>query len=102
MTLPYSNKDKLQALLADDTPGFTNINNMPIPGTSVEFSLLGIAGFKSFQVFGVANLPLPYRNKVMFKITDVKHNISSEGWTTNITSMILPVADLQKVLGMNK
>lgn len=92
-------KSKVQQLLNDDTKEFTEVNTPPIPGVRVEFSLMGIAGFRTFQVIGVKNLPKPYEEgKVVFQIVDVKHSVNSEGWITRVSSVIRPVKSLDASL----
>lgn len=91
-----SGKAKVQQLLNDNTEAFSEINTPPIPGVRVEFSLMGIAGFRTFQVIGVKNLPKPYEEgKVVFQIVDVKHSVNTEGWTTRVSAVIRPVKSLE-------
>lgn len=90
-----SGKSRVKQLLNDESIQFSQINTPPIPGVRVEFTVLGIAGFKTFQVIGVENLPEPYqRGKVVFQIVDVKHSINTEGWRTNVSAIIRPVKSL--------
>lgn len=98
LRLPDNQRSKLISMLDDDTNVFTNISSMPMPGVKVELSILGIAGFRTFQVFGVKNLPVPYDNGVLFQVTEIKHSINSEGWTTRVTAAVRPVKSLQTVL----
>ena len=98
LTLPKDQSSKLMLLLDDSTSSFTNISSMPIPGVKVEFTVLGISGFRMFQVFAVNNLPKPYDTGVLFQITEIKHSINSEGWNTRITACIRPVKSLQTLL----
>jgi len=99
LRLPNNQLAKLTQMLNDDNPLFTNINSMPIPGVNVEFSILGIAGFRTFQVFGINGLPIPYSTGVLFQITSLKHSIGSEGWVTHITAAVRPVKSLISLLG---
>lgn len=98
LTLPKDQSSKLILLLEDSTAVFTNISSMPIPGVKVEFTVLGISGFRMFQVFAVNNLPKPYDTGVLFQITEIKHSINLEGWNTRITACIRPVKSLQTLL----
>lgn len=98
LTLPKDQSSKLMLLLEDSTPAFTNISSIPIPGVKVEFTVLGISGFRMFQVFAVNNLPKPYDTGVLFQITEIKHSINLEGWNTRITACIRPVKSLQTLL----
>ena len=84
-----SGKAKLMQLLDDKSLDFTNISTMPIPGVKVEFSMLGISGFRMFQIFGVNNLPKPYDN-VLFQVTELKHSVTDAGWITRVTAAVRP------------
>lgn len=94
-----SGKSKVQQLLNDDSAKFTETNTPPIPGVRVEFSLMGISGFRTFQVIGVKNLPKPYEEgKVVFQIVDVKHSVNTEGWVTRVSAVIRPLKSLDASL----
>ena len=84
-----SGKAKLMQLMDDNSAEFSNISTMPIPGVKVEFSILGISGFKMFQIFGVNNLPKPY-NDCFFQITELKHSVTDAGWITRVTAAVRP------------
>ena len=84
-----SGKAKLKQLLDDNSVEFSSISTMPIPGVKVEFSILGISGFRMFQIFGVNNLPKPYDN-VFFQITELKHSVTDAGWITRVTAAVRP------------
>jgi hypothetical protein len=94
-----SGKAKVFQLINDDSEMFSQYNTPPIPGVKIEFSLLGIAGFRTFQVIGVKNLPKPYdKGKVVFQIMEVKHSVNSDGWRTNVTALIRPLKSLETTL----
>jgi hypothetical protein len=96
-----SGKAKVSQLLNDESEQFSMYNTPPIPGVKIEFSMLGIAGFRTFQVIGVKNLPVPYDNgKVVFQITDVKHSVNAEGWKTAVTAVIRPLKSLNATLSL--
>lgn len=84
-----SGKAKLKQLLNDGSVEFSNISTMPIPGVKVEFSILGISGFRMFQIFGVNNLPKPY-DDCLFQITELKHSVTETGWITKVTAAVRP------------
>jgi len=94
-----SGKAKVFQLLNDESEQFSSYNTPPIPGVKIEFSLLGIAGFRTFQVIGIKNLPHPYDNgKVVFQITEIKHSVNSGGWKTSVTAVIRPLKSLNATL----
>lgn len=98
-----SGKAKVQQLLNDDSEKFTESNTPPIPGVRVEFSLMGIGGFRTFQVIGVKNLPKPYEEgKVVFQIVDVKHSVKTDGWITRVSAVIRPLKSLDASLDIPK
>lgn len=87
-----------QRLTFDSNEKFTNGTNIPIPGAEVQFTVEGLGGFKTFQVFGIKDLPEPYKDKVIFKIKEVKHTVSNDGWNTTIIAAIIPVKDMSKIV----
>ena len=87
-----------QRLTFDSSEKFTNGTNIPIPGAEVQFTVEGLGGFKTFQVFGIKDLPEPYKDKVIFKIKEVKHTVSIDGWNTTIIAAIIPVKDMSKIV----
>jgi len=91
-------KEKLQEMLNDPTPAFTNFNSMPIPGVTAEFTLNGIGGLKTFQVFGVKALPRPYKDNIVFKIKEINHTVSENVWNTSIISNVIPSRSLQAII----
>ena len=99
LTLPNTSESLLVQLISDDDPLFTNISTMAMPGVTVEFSLLGISGFRSFQIFTAKNLPQPYDKGVIFQVKEVKHSINKEGWITSITSTVRPSSAIDGLLG---
>ena len=87
-----------QRLTFGSNEKFTNGTNIPIPGAEVQFTVEGLGGFKTFQVFGIKDLPEPYKDKVIFKIKEVKHTVSNDGWNTTIIAAIIPVKDMSKIV----
>lgn len=93
--LVLTQKDLLNLLVNDQDPYNMSVNGMPQPDFKVEISLLGIAGLKTFQIFGIDNLPEPYDKDILFQVNDVKHSLQSNGmWTTTITASLRPVKAL--------
>ena len=101
LTLPNQYKEKSLAILenpidtnktSDTTPyGGSSINNSPMPDTSIEFTVLGIGGFKMFQIFAVDNLPEPYKDKVVFQVKELKHSIVDNEWNTTVVCSVRPI-----------
>ena len=76
---------------------------MPIPQAEVSFTIEGIGGIKTFQIFGIKNLPSYYKNSVIFKIKEINHTISqSDGWNTKIIASIIPVGQNKYAELVNK
>jgi hypothetical protein len=99
LNLPPDQKSKLLHMLEDEEqPLFTNLNSMPIPGVKVEFTLLGVAGFRTFQVFKVSNLPKPYDKGALFQITEIKHSITTDGWNTRIVANVRPIKSIETLI----
>lgn len=93
--LALTQKDLLTLLLNDRDALNTSINSFPQPGIKAELTLLGLAGFRTFQIFGIDNLPAPYDKDILFQVEDVKHSLQASGmWTTTITADIRPIRGL--------
>lgn len=99
LMIPNDQTHKLLQLLNDPTgKTYTNISNMPIPGVTVEFEVLGISGFKLHQIFRVNDLPKPYKDRVLFRVIETKEIISNGEWTTSVKSSIIPVDKIETFL----
>ena len=56
---------------------------------TVEMTLQGISGLRTFQIFSLKNLPSPYSEReIMCQITDITHNLEGGNWTTVIKAGI--------------
>ena len=74
-----------------------SINTAVMPGVTVEFTLLGLGGFKVFQTLAVKNLPEPYKNRVVFQIIEIRHQIQDNDWSTTIVCCVRPIQDIDFV-----
>ena len=93
--LVLTEKDLFTLLVNDKDPANGSINSFPQPGIKAEITVTGIGGLKTFQIFGIDNLPEPYDKDILFQIEDVKHSLQSNGqWTTTITAGIRPTKGL--------
>lgn len=93
--LVLTEKDLFTLLVNDKDPANGSINSFPQPGIKAEITVTGIGGMKTFQIFGIDNLPEPYDKDILFQIEDVKHSLQSNGqWTTTITAGIRPTKGL--------
>ena len=54
--------------------------------TPIEISLTidGFSGFNNGQYFRCSGVPEIYNQIGVFQITNIKHNVANEGWTTTI------------------
>jgi len=67
----------------------TNIYGGQQPGFTVEMTLQGISGLRTFQLFSLKNLPSPYSEReILCQIIDVSHKLESGNWTTTIKAGI--------------
>jgi hypothetical protein len=84
---------ELLRLLLDDRDFANNPRYCAIqPGITLEMTLQGIGGLRTFQYFLIKNLPAPYSDKdVIFRITNVNHSLERGNWETVITAGILPL-----------
>lgn len=95
LCLPSSVGKQVFRLLIDDKDEENNPRYCAVqPGITLELTIQGCGGLRTFQYFLVKNLPEPYSHRnIIFRIQDVKHVISQEGngWDTVITAGILPL-----------
>jgi hypothetical protein len=67
----------------------TNIYGGQQPGFTVEMTLQGISGLRTFQLFSLKNLPSPYSDReIICQIVDISHKVDSANWTTTIKAGI--------------
>ena len=80
----------LLGLLNDlDYNNNTNIYGGQQPGFTVEMTLQGISGLRTFQLFSLKNLPSPYSEReILCQIIDVSHKVDGGNWTTTIKAGI--------------
>ena len=90
MNLVLPNETLLLAILNDlDTSRNSNIYGGQQPGFTVEMTLQGISGLRTFQLFSLKNLPSPYsEHEIICQIVDVTHKVDSSNWTTTIKAGI--------------
>ncbi len=86
VNLVLPNEGLLLALLNDmDFEKNSNIYGGQQPGFTVEMTLQGISGLRTFQLFSLKNLPSPYSEReVIFQIVDISHKLDAGSWTTTI------------------
>ena len=67
----------------------TNVYGGQQPGFTVEMTLQGISGLRTFQLFSLKNLPSPYSEReILCQIIDVSHKVDGGNWTTTIKAGI--------------
>ena len=90
VNLVLPNEALLLALINDmDFEKNSNIYGGQQPGFTVEMTLQGISGLRTFQLFSLKNLPSPYSEKeIIFQIVDIVHKIEGGNWTTTIKAGI--------------
>jgi len=98
LNLPKSENARVIQLLNDENVDFFNISTMPIPGVTVEFTFLGIAGFRTFQIFSVKDLPAPYSEGALFQVIEIKHSVGPGGWTTRVVAAVRPSKSIEDIL----
>ena len=90
VNLVLSSQTLLLGLLNDlDYSNNTNIYGGQQPGFTVEMTLQGISGLRTFQLFSLKNLPSPYSEReILCQIIDVSHKVDAGNWTTVIKAGI--------------
>jgi len=62
------------------------------PGITLELTISGIGGIRTFQYFLVRNLPQPYSEEnIIFRVVNVTHGLQSGEWKTTIQAGLLPL-----------
>jgi hypothetical protein len=84
---------QLLRLLLDDRDEDNNPRYCAVqPGITLELTILGVGGIRTFQYFLVKNLPEPYSDKnIIFRVTDVHQTLESGNWETVIRAQLLPL-----------
>ena len=90
VNLVLPNEALLIAIMNDlDLNNNSNIYGGQQPGFTVELTLQGISGLRTFQLFSLKNLPSPYSEReIICQIVDVSHKVDSGNWTTVIKAGI--------------
>ena len=90
VNLVLSSQTLLLGLLNDlDYSNNTNVYGGQQPGFTVEMTLQGISGLRTFQLFSLKNLPSPYSEReILCQIIDVSHKVDAGNWTTVIKAGI--------------
>ena len=90
VNLVLPNEALLISIMNDmDFENNSNIYGGQQPGFTVEMTLQGISGLRTFQMFSLKNLPSPYSEReILCQIVDVTHKIENGNWTTTIKAGI--------------
>jgi hypothetical protein len=90
-------QDLLRLILHDEDKKNNPIYCAIQPNITLELTLLGIGGLRTFQYFLIRNLPEPYSHRnVIFRIIDVHHSLEAGNWETVIKAGLIPVTDYIK------
>ena len=90
VNLVLPNEALLIAIMNDmDMTTNSNVYGGQQPGFTVEITLQGISGLRTFQLFSLKNLPSPYSEReIICQIVDVSHKVDAGNWTTTIKAGI--------------
>ncbi len=93
VNLVLPDKALLTSILDDkDFSNNMNLYGGQQPNFTLELTLQGIAGFRTFQCFSIKNFPRPYSDQeVIFQIVDVVHTLTNSNWETRIKAGIRPL-----------
>jgi hypothetical protein len=94
---------ELLKCLIDDNNLEKNQRYSGLQPITVEVSLQGIGGLRTFMTFMIRNLPNPYNHKdVAYRIVDVHHTLQEGKWETTIKAGIIPLRGYVKnKMGIN-
>jgi hypothetical protein len=106
LVLPGADGKQLLRQMLDDKDEDNNQKYCAVqPGITLELTLLGIGGLRTFQYFLIKNLPAPYSHKnIIFRITSVTQSLESGNWETMIQAQLTPLRSYikRRVPGPNK
>ena len=90
VNLVLPNESLLIALMNDmDFKNSSNIYGGQQPGFTVEMTLQGISGLRTFQLFSLKNLPSPYSEReIICQVIDITHKVENGNWTTTLKAGI--------------
>jgi hypothetical protein len=84
-------KDRMLALMRKDKDPQNCIKyNMPLDGIELSLTLDGIEGIRLWDMFNCTGVPTKYYMNGLWRVTGVKHAISGNDWTTDITAQFAP------------
>ena len=86
-SLIYLYKSKIEGLISQKTE-ITGTKSFLTP-IEVTVTIDGISGFTAGEYFKIDGVPETYNRDGVFQITNIKHNISSDGWSTELTAQWL-------------
>lgn len=87
----------LRLLLADDDYKNNQRYCAAQPGITLELTLQGIGGLRTFQYFLIKNFPEPYSDTdIIFRITDVHQTLEAGNWETTVRAQLHPLRDYIK------
>ena len=81
VTLIYRDKDFIQNYIEKTEKKRNKPTTAPL---SVTLTIDGFSGFRCGQYFNLDGIPEIYNMVGVFQITNTKHNIAKDGWTTTI------------------
>lgn len=83
---------ELLTAMLDDKDKERNQRYTGIQPITVEVSLQGIGGLRTFMSFLIRNLPNPYNHKdVAYRIVDIHHTLQDGKWNTVVKAGIIPL-----------
>ena len=69
--------------------------NQRLDGIELSLTLDGIEGLRLWDVFSCTGVPVKYYKSGIFAISAIKHSISANDWTTEVTALFYPDANMK-------
>lgn len=74
------------------------LNNLPLPGATLKFELLGMSGFTYLAQFTIDHAPRVYSyESSVWTVTGVSNKIENKNWTTIVTAEVRPLTVLKRL-----
>lgn len=94
---PLDDKGKVQILILNDKENVHNSlnikkeadNSTTLSSMTANITINGMSGFSSGEYFRINGIPEIYNKNGVFQITNIRHNIESQGWDTELEAMWL-------------
>lgn len=80
----------MTAMQRDNHPKNNIVFNHRLDGIELSLTLDGIEGLRLWDVFSCTGVPVKYYRSGIFAISAIKHSVSANDWTTEVSALFFP------------